>query len=122
MFHFSWSEFVESIDYEQAVVVKYEDLLEDTVDACAKTVKQLTNQEVDYDRLRPIVEKYSFATQSTRKPGEEQRDSFLRKGIAGDWKEKFPPAARKVFDSFAGDALITAGYETDHQWVSMGTD
>jgi hypothetical protein len=45
------------------------------------------------------------------------RGSFLRKGVAGDWKNKFDNRACETFDYFAGDKLVKMGYETDRNWV-----
>lgn len=116
-FHFSWSDFVQSIDFDKANVVKYEELITNTTDAISGVLKNLTGKNVDARRLDSIVATYSFSNQVKRNPGEENRSSFLRKGISGDWKEKFSKESRKVFDQFAGDALISAGYEPDRQWI-----
>ena len=51
-----------------------------------------------------------------RNPGEEAK-SFIRKGIAGDWKNKFSPEACEMFNKYAGGALIKVGYEKDDSWV-----
>ena len=48
-----------------------------------------------------------------RNPGEENKHSFLRKGVAGDWKNHFSKEARQVFNKFAGRELIKLGYEVD---------
>jgi hypothetical protein len=68
--------------------------------------------------LKNIVEKYSFENQSKRKRGVENRKSFLRKGIAGDWKNYFNKEAREIFYHYGGNALILAGYEKDDSWVT----
>ena len=52
-----------------------------------------------------------------RKAGEEDRSSFLRKGIAGDWKNHFNTEAVNIFDHYAGETLIKLGYEKNHDWV-----
>jgi hypothetical protein len=49
----------------------------------------------------------------------ESKGNFLRKGIAGDWKNAFTPEAARVFDAYAGDLLIELGYERDHSWVDQ---
>ena len=48
----------------------------------------------------------------------ENISSFLRKGVAGDWKNKFNKEAAMIFDHYAGDMLIKLGYETDHNWIN----
>ena len=52
-----------------------------------------------------------------RKAGEEDRGSFIRKGVAGDWVNHFGPTAARRFDELAGDALVAVGYEEDRDWV-----
>ncbi|MCA1847755.1 MAG: sulfotransferase domain-containing protein [Actinobacteria bacterium] len=64
-----------------------------------------------------IVEEFSFERQAGRRPGEEDRGSFLRKGVVGDWRNYFSPEAREMFDRYAGDELILLGYERDRAWV-----
>ena len=64
-----------------------------------------------------IVEKYSFEKLSGRKQGQENNSKFLRKGIAGDWKNYFNKEARELFDFYAGAQLVKLGYEKDRSWA-----
>ncbi len=43
--------------------------------------------------------------------------SFLRKGIAGDWRNYFNKEAREILHHYAGRELIRLGYEKDASWV-----
>lgn len=116
-FHFSWSEFINSYYGNTNVhIVKYEDLLVDAKNELKDVIHFLGRLEVSDSKLDAIVNKYSFKNVTKRKPGEENKTSFLRKGIAGDWKNHFSAESCKVFDSFAGKELIKAGYEKDHRW------
>ncbi len=119
MFTNSWSEFVVYVTDKNANVIKYEDLLLDAPATFGKAIGKIIGEEPDMDRIREICDRFSFAKQSNRKPGEEDRGSFLRKGIAGDWKNNFTRAACEMFDKYGGDALIAAGYEKDHSWVKL---
>ncbi len=118
-FRSNWSEHVyASYNLDNVITIKYEDLL---IDAKAELLKAMiflsdgNGHEVDLDK---IVETYSFKNQTKRIPGQENKKSFLRKGIAGDWKNHFNQKSNEVFDHYGGDALIKAGYETDHSWKS----
>jgi hypothetical protein len=51
-----------------------------------------------------------------RKRGEEDSKAFLRKGIAGDWKEVITEEDKRIFKEAAGDLLIRLGYEKDDDW------
>lgn len=115
---FTWREFVDSWwGLENVVKVKYEDLITDCVSEMERVLKEITTSDVCLDRLSEVVNKYSFENQSKRKAGVEDVNSFLRKGQPGDWKEKFNLAAAEAFNHFAGDQLISLGYELDSQWV-----
>lgn len=118
LFHFSWSDFVVSIISNNANYVKYEDMLIDTPAAMTSVIEKITGVGVDLEKLEAICKKFSFQQQVKRQPGQEDSSSFLRKGIAGDWKDKFSNKACEVFDKHAGEALILAGYENDHSWVN----
>ena len=51
----------------------------------------------------------SFEAKSGRKPGQEDQNSFVRKGISGDWRNKFTPEHKARFKEIAGDLLIRVG-------------
>ncbi len=55
--------------------------------------------------------------QSGRFPGQENKKSFMRKGLVGDWHNYFTQEARELFAHYAGDELILLGYEQDQTWV-----
>ncbi len=115
-FHFSWSDFVNSyLQNENIYLVTYENLLKD---AQAELSASMTFLGINHDReqIGKIVEKYSFKNQTKREPGTENKKSFLRKGIAGDWKNNFNQEACEVFNKLGGNELILAGYEKDKNW------
>src|SRR3546814_4039088 len=59
-----------------------------------------------------VVGRNAFAVASGgRQPGEADPQSFLRKGIAGDWKNHFDDECNRIYCSIAGGALADAGYE-----------
>ncbi|HBY93757.1 MAG TPA: hypothetical protein DEP84_07265 [Chloroflexi bacterium] len=116
-FHFRWDEFIYSCLEKDVTVVRYEDLLENTVNALYAAIYEVTGKDPDLEKLQMITQQFSFENQTGRKRGEENVESFLRNGVAGGWKQKMSREAREVFDYFAGKALIAAGYETDRSWV-----
>ncbi|MEM7029539.1 MAG: sulfotransferase domain-containing protein [Chloroflexota bacterium] len=117
--NFSWTQFVDSWHQRDASIVKYEDLLNDPAQELKRAIHQVTGQTMPLDHLQTIADTFSFANQAQRASGQENTRSFLRKGIAGDWKTKFSLEARQMFDYYAGDALILMGYEPDHAWVNQ---
>jgi hypothetical protein len=114
---FTWSDFVNSWIDKEVPIITYENLLTDTINVLGQAINEVCNVQPDEDRLREISEKYSFRNQSGRNPGDENKLSFLRKGIAGDWKNYFSKEAGQVFNKFAGNELIKLGYETDDSWI-----
>ena len=69
-------------------------------------------------RAAAIADEFSFERQAGRRAGEEDKRSFLRKGIVGDWRNYFTREAREVFAGFAGSELVLLGYERDRAWVT----
>ena len=114
---FTWSEFVDSWIDKDVAFIKYENLLKNTDKEVGQSIEKVCNQSPDYSRVQQIAEKYSFKRQTERSPGQENRSSFLRKGIAGDWKNYYNKEARVLFNYYAGDQLIKLGYEKDESWV-----
>lgn len=66
--------------------------------------------------MRQCVETTSFERVTNRKRGEEQSSAFLRKGVAGDWREVFTERDKEIFKEVAGDFLIRLGYKEDNNW------
>ena len=64
---------------------------------------------VDDARLDACIAAFSFEKVTGRKRGDEDTESFVRKGIVGDWKSKFSREAREVFDHYAGRTLTGPG-------------
>jgi len=114
---FTWAQFVDAWHDKDVASVKYEKLITDATSEMSQAILKLTNEEVNLERLQKIVKKYSFENQTKRKPGQEDKKSFLRKGQAGDWMEKFNKEAGKVFDHYAGEQLCLLGYEKDNTWI-----
>ena len=117
--NFSWTDFVHSWHERKGVVhVRYEDLRRSTAEQLRRIVSQLTDHTLSPEEAAAIAAEFSFERQSGRRSGEEDKKSFLRKGVVGDWREQFSPEAREVFDRYAGDELILLGYERDRSWVT----
>jgi hypothetical protein len=115
---FSWSEFVNKwAELEGAVNVKYEDLRLNTSTELQKIAKKLNGIKLSDAKAQKIADEYSFESQAKRKAGEENINSFMRKGIVGDWKNYFTQESKELFAKYAGDELITLGYEKDFSWV-----
>lgn len=93
----------------------YEELHSDPVQTIARVMGEL-GATPDKHIASLAVDRWSFETTSGRKPGDEDRQSFQRKGVAGDWANHFSREAAEVFDAIYGDALIELGYVDSHEW------
>lgn len=101
---------------KQVTCVKYEDML-DQPGLALKSLLRAFDEEPKDEDISYVVRRFSFARMTGRMPGVEDRRSFARKGVSGDWRNHFSLEARQVFDHYAGDVLIRLGYEVDHHWA-----
>jgi len=114
---FSWAEFAKKwADQKQYSHVHYEDLLKNPVDELSRLLFELTGDVLDGEKAKLIIETHSFEKVTGRKAGITNKTSFLRKGIAGDWRNKFNGEAKLLFNHYAGEALVNLGYESDDSW------
>ena len=114
----SWASFVETWKNRTGYVeTSYEAMKENPKQEMKKILLYLSVHRIDDTKLDSCISKFSFENVTGRKPGEENAYCFVRKGIVGDWKNKFTREAREVFDHYAGQTLIDLGYETDRSWV-----
>ena len=101
---------------EDYISVRYEELLTNPTDTVARTILEL-GYDIPAEKIKGAVDKHDFSRVAKRDQGVEDQSAFLRKGIRGDWKNYFTPAAAEAFDDYAGDALIFLGYEKSRDWV-----
>jgi hypothetical protein len=98
-------------------VVRYETLLADTAGELGSIADWL-GADVSAAQIAEIAERHSFQSLTGRSPGDADPTAFVRKGIAGDWRNYFTPTSAAAFDAYAGDALIALGYEPDRDWLT----
>jgi hypothetical protein len=114
----SWADFVDKwVGCQKCVHVRYEDIRNDTIGELMRIVNQLAGVSLEESRAQEIVFDLSFENLSDRKVGEENKGSFLRKGVLGDWKNYFDREACQKFQGYAGNALVKLDYEKDDAWV-----
>lgn len=117
----TWNQHINSWYHPDAhphvAFVSYEQLIEDCPGHLKRIIEHVTASEADDRKIAAAVEKFSIASQTGRRAGQEDRGHFIRKGVAGDWKNHFTRRAAEVFDHYAGDTLIRLGYEPDRSWI-----
>ena len=90
--------------------IKYEDLIESPHTALTNLI---TSMGIDSDdtSVEQCLEAASFEKMSKgRKSGEEDKNSFFRKGIAGDWQNHFQENDLQTFNKIAARMMSRLGY------------
>jgi len=122
--HFTWADFVRRWHgHTAAVHVRYEDLRRDAIGELQRIVLELVGKQLEPQNVSAVVEEFSFSRLSGgRQLGQEDKSSFFRKGIIGDWRNYFSRESCQIFDHFAGKELILLGYERDRAWVEANKE
>src|SRR3546814_7827300 len=93
--------------------IRYESLLQDAAGEMTRLFQWL-DCDASEATVAAVVERNAFAVASGgRQPGEADPQSFLRKGVAGDWKNHFDAECNRRYCAVAGEALSSAGYPLD---------
>jgi len=101
---------------EQVIIIRYEDMKSDP-ETNLKRVFEFLKIRNNASLVRKCLGMNTFEKLSKgRRPGEENKGSFFRKGVIGDWKNYFSEENVVTFKKIAGDTLIAAGYEKDNNW------
>jgi hypothetical protein len=95
----------------QAMVIKYEDLWNSPERNTGKLLTFLAVQNTD-ELIKSCLYKTDFSNLSGgRKRGTENRGSFYRKGIIGDWKNHLKHETLVEIEMYCGAMLDHLGYE-----------
>lgn len=113
----TWVEHTRNWIHPGTQIIRYEDMLEDTMGTLLPVLKIFERQPIDIEQLSSVIEDNDFKRVSGRKKGEEDQNSFHRKGITGDYKNYFNKDAARIFHFYAGKQLINLGYEKDDSWI-----
>jgi hypothetical protein len=97
--------------------LKYEDLLEQDVEMFSKIIIKQAKMDVSPSRLEEAIISARFENVTGgRQLGQENIAVHERKGMPGDWKNKFSEKVKNEFKVEYGDLLIKAGYAKDKSW------
>jgi len=121
---FTWSEFGRACrEREHVHLVRYEDVLTDPASAVGDTLAFLGRTAPSAEAIAAVVARNSFAAQrAALTPASDGFPSFLRRGVAGDWKNHFSAEARVVFARHGGSELEALKYEVDDSWVGKAVE
>jgi hypothetical protein len=101
---------------ERYVEVKYEDMLRHPEVELRRLLEFLGADASEESAARCVQEASFEKLGEGRQRGEEDPKAFVRKGIAGDWKNVFTERDKRVFKKQAGELLVKLGYEEDGSW------
>lgn len=111
-----WKEHVRKcLKEEPDMVIKYEDLSRKTKETL-KGIFYKLGADVGDNVIKSAIDSFSFKKLAGRDKGVEDNKSFFRKGIIGDWKNKFSEKDKRSFKEIAGYLLIELGYEKNFDW------
>ncbi len=106
------------------LVTRYEDLLLDTGQELARVAGFIG---LDAGALEPdlqgVCDRFAFDRVASGDGAQvdsasrERRNSFLRKGKAGDWQAYFDRRLTAVLGASFNELLVRLGYERDDRWV-----
>src|SRR3546814_15793230 len=89
--------------------IRYESLLQDAASEMARLFQWL-GCDASEATVAAVVSRNAFAVASGgRQPGEADPQSFLRKGIAGDWKNHFDDECNRRFCAVDDRKSVVSG-------------
>lgn len=110
-----WRNYVTAWLAIEVPVYKYEDLLQDPRGVLNRILTKLGHTIPD-SRLDAVVQANTKDKLRQALTATAQHNTFVRKGIAGDWQNYFNAAHARAFKELAGDLLVRLGYERDQNW------
>ncbi len=103
-------------DPEASLMLRYEDMLADARGSLTR-IAALFGLDDSLETIGGIVEAHSFERMSGgRERGQDDAKAFVRKGVAGDWRNHFDDALRRTYKSTIGEFLVEFGYEAGLDW------
>lgn len=107
------------LDDPRVLQLRLEDVSPDPVNALREAYRfiGLFDRGLTEADFLAVMDRHRFESVSGgRKPGEEDRNSHFRKGIAGDWKNHLTERHVRYFKTALNDVLLKYGYEQDDRW------
>ncbi|MBM7866607.1 hypothetical protein GTO89_08700 [Heliobacterium gestii] len=107
-----WKKYVLEWLETDARLVRYEELLANPAETLSNTLDKL-NMVVEKEIIERAIRANSKERLRSALDKTFAYNTFVRKGISGDWINHFSVSNRRAFHEVAGDVLIRLGYETN---------
>ena len=104
----------EKLPPERWITARYEELLREPIDNIVKLF-EFAGLPVDREKAEAIHEENRGGAKAWFK-------GVFRKGVSGEWRQRFSPEDRRKFNEIAGRQLILAGYESSNSWIENADD
>jgi len=107
-----WSHYVSSWSaVDNLVTIRYEDFVLDPARALGELLTKQFGVSLDPERLVAVANKFTKAKFAASLDAAFAHNTFVRKGVAGDWVNHFSDKNRDTYQAVAGRAHATLGYE-----------
>jgi len=106
-----WTKYVLAWANKDVLTVCYEDFLSEPEKTLGGLLKQVSGLDIQESVLKEVVSKHTKKNFSESLSKTFKHNTFVRKGVAGDWKNHFSKKNIESFNYVAGDAMSLLGYE-----------
>jgi len=96
--------------------IRYEELIANEEVGFAQIFSHYGFTGQDHAIAMATAKRCSFSSVSGRRLGEEDRGSYMRNGLPGDWRRHFAADHKKRFKELFPGVLVKLGYEADEDW------
>jgi hypothetical protein len=110
-----WAAYVLSWINKDVVICRYEELLRDTFSTLQSILSSL-DFVVASEKINQSIEANTKEKMRKALNSLFPHNTFVRKGVSGDWQNYFAENHKEIFKKCAGEVLIKSGYESDSNW------
>ena len=111
-----WANFASAWVGQAAITIHYEEFLTNPVHSLGNVLKMIGRDDISKAEIEVTVSKFTKEKFKAALGEVFKHNTFVRKGISGDWRNHFTRESVVIFKRFAGDALLTLGYESNSDW------
>lgn len=111
-----WSNYVATWAGQSVLTIRYEMFLSNPVQSLEYVLNALGKHDLSRQELENTISKFTKEKFCASLSDVFKHNTFVRKGVAGDWRNYFSIDNVAAFKSAAGGALLSLGYELNSDW------